>query len=508
MFEESMLEPPGGPVPDMLGAPAEPALRLSARRVAAFAALVGSAALFDPDSGLPDHSADEALEMLRELEVLKSAACAAQARLAAGFDHVVRSDRAARGVPAERQGQGVAAQLAIARRESPHRGKRHLGLGKILVTEMPHTLRALSQGVLDEWGATLLARETACLALDDRRRIDEDMCSDLVRVDGLGPRALAARAQQLAQALDPHSVVARAAKAESERRVTSRPAPDTMVNVTALLPVAAGVSVVAALSQEAERCRASGDRRSRGQIMADTLVERVTGRPARAPVDLEIQLVMTDRTLFQGDAEPALLNGYGVVPAQWARSLVGCTFIPGSSGVVVDGDADGDDGDVGGEPPGAPDAPPGDKAARVWLRRLYTAPGSGELMAMDSRARAFPTLMKKFITTRDATCRTPWCDAPIRHIDHVVAFAAGGATSTDNGQGLCEACNYDKEAEGWSEETVSEAEAGRHAVVTTRPGGPATTSVAPPLPGTPVNGLPADLVLDITPRHGRRRGAA
>ena len=57
-----------------------------------------------------------------------------------------------------------------------------------------------------------------------------------------------------------------------------RPAPDTMSQLSALLPVAQGVAVYAALTRSADTARAGGDARSRGQIMADTLVERVTGQ--------------------------------------------------------------------------------------------------------------------------------------------------------------------------------------------------------------------------------------
>ena len=64
----------------------------------------------------------------------------------------------------------------------------------------------------------------------------------------------------------------------------------------------------------------------------------------------------------------------------------------------------------------------------VWLRRLYASPTTGELVAMDSRARLFPAGLARFIRLRDQVCRTPWCDAPIRHIDHVVPHVAGGPT--------------------------------------------------------------------------------
>ena len=77
----------------------------------------------------------------------------------------------------------------------------------------------------------------------------------------------------------------------------------------------------AALTRHADSLRSAGDPRTRGQLMADTLVERTTGTPGGI-TGIEIQLVMTDRTLFQGDSEPARLPGYGIVPAGWARELL------------------------------------------------------------------------------------------------------------------------------------------------------------------------------------------
>jgi hypothetical protein len=41
-------------------------------------------------------------------------------------------------------------------------------------------------------------------------------------------------------------------RAERERRITGRPAPDTMMYLTALLPARVGVAVLAALGQAAD----------------------------------------------------------------------------------------------------------------------------------------------------------------------------------------------------------------------------------------------------------------
>lgn len=86
---------------------------------------------------------------------------------------------------------------------------------------------------------------------------------------------------------------------------------------------------------------------------------------------------------------------------------------------------------------------------QVWIRRLLTHPIDGTLIAADSRRRRFPDAIGRFITLRDRICRTPFCDAPIRHLDHLLRYADGGLSTSSNGNGRCERCNLDKEAPGW-----------------------------------------------------------
>ncbi len=267
------------------------------------------------------------IEQLRVLEEMKSAITALQARVAVAFDLAQRAEQAEAGVPASERGQGVGAQVALARRESPNRGSRLLGFAKALVMEMPHTLAALNSGQLNEWRATLLVRETACLSAEDRAAVDEELAPDAGTFEGKGDRAIVAAAKAAAYRRDPRSVAGRASRAAAERTVSLRPAPDTMTYLTALLPVAQGVAVYAALSRAADSARSigsadSGGRPTRGQVMADTLVERITGTPGGFS-GINLDLVMTDRTLFQGDSEPARLKGYGIVPAEWGRELLG-----------------------------------------------------------------------------------------------------------------------------------------------------------------------------------------
>ncbi|MCG7308409.1 HNH endonuclease signature motif containing protein [Brachybacterium sp. ACRRE] len=111
------------------------------------------------------------------------------------------------------------------------------------------------------------------------------------------------------------------------------------------------------------------------------------------------------------------------------------------------------------------------------LRRVFTHPTTGELIAMDSRSRAFPEGLKLYMRLRDVSCVGPYCGAPIRHADHIRPVAEGGPTSVANGQGLCAHCNLTKEALGRVEHVPS-ADGSHHVTWTSRLG--ATATVTPP----------------------------
>jgi hypothetical protein len=401
--------------------------------VAQVTAFAGSLAGLDRDLG-----DGQRIELVRALEELKAAAAAAQAVLTADFAASQRAEQLAAGVAPDLVGRGVGAQVALARRESPHRGSRLVGLARALVEEMPATMAALAAGRTTEWRATIIARESACLSRADRARLDTELGH---RVESMSDRQVEVEARRIAYRCDPAAFTARTRGAVSDRRVTLRPAPDTMTRLTGFLPVGVGVAAAAALTREADRLRASGDPRTRGQLMADLMGARLTGRPLASPVvrapsgrpaptdaaaptedggpavAVEVQLVISAETLLgQGD-EAALLSGPGVtpvpVPAPVARAMVR------------------------------------DSTAAVWLRRVFARPGDGALVAMESRRRRFPGGLRAQLVTRDQFCRTPWCGAPIRHGDHVTPVEARGVTSESNGQGLCEACNLTKQAPAW-----------------------------------------------------------
>jgi hypothetical protein len=66
-----------------------------------------------------DPSADEAalIGLVAQLEQVKAAAAAGQARASAALDELRRHDEAAPGVPQRQRGRGVASEIALARRD-------------------------------------------------------------------------------------------------------------------------------------------------------------------------------------------------------------------------------------------------------------------------------------------------------------------------------------------------------------------------------------------------------
>lgn len=456
---------------------------------------------------------EELVEELAGLERVKQAISARQARVVVAFDRVERERQKALGEPAERAGRGVGDQVGLALRQSPARGSRFVGFAKAL-GEMPHTFDHLQAGRVSEWVAGQAVAETAFLARADREAVDAELSEGM---PGWSPRRVRAMAWKVACRLDPAGAVKRNARAVNERRVWVRPAPEAMTYVGALLPMKDGVAMYAALKAAATTRTAPGDTRGQGQMMADTLVERVTNRPAqhapRPPEGSKTDPETSSARSHTGgrDARPPAATTSGATPPAGPTPVAETTPVPARASVddvpagpvvevhlVMSDDALFNAGpepalvtssDPSGSNPAAGHLPAAlarelvREGGAVFVRRLFTRPDTGELVAMDSRRRVFDGHLRRMLILRDQTCRTPWCDAPIRHGDHVRDFARGGVTSYDNGQGLCERCNQTKNLPGWNARVLNAGPdpGGGHAVRTTTPTGHTYDSTAPPL---------------------------
>jgi hypothetical protein len=410
------------------------------------------------------------------LERIQAAAAATQAAVSVGFgrSQVGTQQRQVVRDP-EAVGRGIADQLALACHVSPSEGSRRFTIARALHTDLPATARLLRDGRISFYVAGLVVSETRHLDPERRRRVDAQIAAGLV---GCAPRQAAALARKLAYAADPEGFVARGRTARTDRRVSVRPAPDTMSLLTGYLPVEQGVACWAALRAHTDSLKSAGDERTRNRIMADTLIERLTGQARATDVQAEVAIVIPVEALTDpggpGPGVPDPDCGAGRSPT------------PGSKGMAGPADRSAAVAEVLGYGPiPAPLAKEilATSNGRRWWRRLFTAPHGG-IVGGDSKRRLFDGTLTTLIGYRDGgRCREPFCDAPARHTDHIVAFRDGGPTTFTNGRAVCVRSNQVREMPGWQTRLVHDG-TGRHphTVATTTPTGHTYTSRAGPAP--------------------------
>jgi Domain of unknown function (DUF222) len=391
------------------------------------------------------------IDRISRLEKIKSAAAALQAAESVRFAQSQAEQQLAADVHpdkigrSERQraiGLGIADQLGMACKVSGFEAARRLGVARALWFDLPDTYRLLTDGRISEYVASLVVTETRHLDAETRRDVDGKIVAG--GIAQMGPCSAAACARKYAYEADREGYLRRGRTERKHRRVSLRPAPDTMSFLSGYLPAEQGVACLRSLRDHTDTVKATGDPRCRDQIMADTLVERITGQATAADVNAELQiLIPIDALLNAADQTAAQLDGYGPLPADIAREILATS------------------------------------KGRKWWRRLYAAPVGGPIGG-DPCRRHFDGFIKKLIMVRDRMCRDPYCDAPIRHIDHIQRYSDGGLTIYSNGRGTCERGNYVREMPGWNIESIFSGFDGKpHTVKITTPTGHTYLSRAP-----------------------------
>ena len=293
----------------------------------------------------------------------------------------------------------------------------------------------------------IIAEETSELSRADRRAADLELSRSRA-LPTLGDVKLRWAVQRIALRLDQPGALRRRERAHSRRHVSARRLPDGMAQVSAIVRDLDHAAIMTSLQDRASTEIATGvaGDRTRGQLVADLFVERLTGQATATAVPVMVDLVVSAETLLGGGDEPAEVLGHGPVPASVARELVAAS-----------------------------------PADQTRLRRLFRVDHTDRLVAMDASTRCFTGALAALIRIRDQLCRTPWCNAPIRHLDHPDPAAADGPTSEANSQGTCEGCNHVKESPGWRHRVIG-SPCDTHVVEVTTPTGGTVRSEAPPPP--------------------------
>lgn len=306
----------------------------------------------------------------------------------------------------------VALELADARRTSIGVAERHLADSLFLVESMPAVFERFEAGDISLPAAQAVAHEATVLRREALALADIVIAEEITDVPVSQARTLA---RTRAFEIDPDAALTACMEARDRRGVWAGPAVEPgMGRLTALVPAEQASACWHALDGHARAAKADGDLRAVSAIMADTLVERVTGQRRADEVAVNVNLVMSDLTLLGGYDRPVAIAGMGPLPAPVGRLLA-----TGKS---------------------------------AWLRRLLTDPVDGTVTSADSRRRRFDGALRDLIVARDQRCRC--CGAPIVDIDHICDYCVGGITSAANGQGLCQRCNHMKQHEDLCVEAV------------------------------------------------------
>ena len=387
-----------------------------------------------PDDEVGGAAADAVLlEQIGLCQAIQHTLAALQATLTRRFArrHVATRLAAGETDPAKLE-RSVVGQVALACRVSPTQARQRVRTARDLHDGLDHVRGLHAAGELSSRAVDAVVRATRDLDTSERTEVDRRLATHDLRLLGVG--RIGDLARRLAAEVAPETFRARVTSARADRRVTLRPGEDGMAWLTAHLPVEQGAACYAALDRAHRVLSASPEplTRGRGQVMADTLVERLTGQATADAVPVEIQALVPVEALLDPDSPlPADIPGLGPVPA-----------------------------DLLTESPG-----------RRFLRRLVTR--TGIVIGGESRRRCFSGALADLIRARSRhRCSEPYCDAPVRHLDHIHRADDGGPTSMENGRGVCEFHNHLREQPGWQ---VHRTERG---VETTTPTG--HTHLAPP----------------------------
>jgi hypothetical protein len=313
------------------------------------------------------------------------------------------------------------------------------------LSRLPRTVELLDVAAISPAHARVLAQ--AVLVLDDAgaSAVEQRV---LVRAPEQDVALFTRSVRRAVLAADPASAQQRRNRALADRCVSIRPQPDGMAGLWGVLPAEGAAAVDTLLHALADRARREqpDDGRTHEQRRADALVDLaasgLTRRPGVEPmregappiedgpasdagqaldrhglpmwqgIRPRVQVTVALSTLLALDEQPGELDGYGPIPAPVARRIAA-------------------------DPSG------------TW-RRLITDE-RGRLLDYGRTTYRPPQDLIDFVIARDSVCRFPGCNTAARrcHLDHVVAYSAGGTTNTGNLQALHQRHHIAKHEAGW-----------------------------------------------------------
>jgi hypothetical protein len=319
-------------------------------------------------------------------------------------------------------------------------------VSQTLVTTLRATWTALAEGRIDPARARALAAELGAPARDtDPRIVAAVEAAMLPLADGLSVKRLRAATRRELVARDAAAAERRRKRAERAADVVVRSIGDGMAELVTTMPAPLAASTFDAVDRYARMAKADGDERTLGQLRSACLGDLAL-RPwdtSRPPVTAQITVVAPLAALQQRPGAVAEVDGQAITAAH-ARELLesldalcpgGLRTPPGGTLTVAVVAA------VSGELLATTTPQELRRIARRGCRDHPEGSCRCPVLALPPPVdRYAPTpAQRRWVRTRDRTCRHPGCDnrAGWSDLDHVVPHAVGGPTDCAN---LCCLC--------------------------------------------------------------------
>ncbi|WP_193313011.1 DUF222 domain-containing protein [Georgenia subflava] len=357
----------------------------------------------------------------------------------------------------------VEARLGITQYAAESKTSLALGL-----EDYPVVADALNSGHIDARKAEVLLHAEPGLPARVRRTVLDELVPE---ADTLTVPQLRERIRAAALAADAATASRRHAEAVARRHVSIEPAGDTMAWVSAFVRADHAMAARTALDALAVAAKTPGDTRTLDQRRADSFTDVFTsildngvdfsGRalPVLQRRRPHLQVTVAGGTLLGLDDQPGVLGGYGPIPAELARRI-------------------------------AQDA--------TW-QALFTDAGTGEFVALGTKAYRPGADLTRTVLARDVTCVFMGCRIPAWRceIDHQKSYDKALAdsvvqTDQDKVDTKCHSHHDVKTAKLW--DTTRDPTTGitwwraptghRYARKPVRPPGPPPTGPPPARPPT------------------------
>ncbi|MGX5717323.1 DUF222 domain-containing protein [Arthrobacter sp. MAHUQ-56] len=389
----------------------------------------------DPLAGLADGCLD-ILSGCREVEAGIAGLKARAAVKYADSAHAVAGPDA----PVQAQEMAVAAEIGCVLALGPRAAGSFLAASHALATTLPRTLAALEAGALSWQHALAMVDETASLdaagagALE-AHFLDPD-APDAARgcpVGELPAHRFRAKARTWRERHHAESIEKRHARSVADRRVEFRPDQDGMAWLSARLPADQALAGWNRLTATARSMQGPDEHRSMPQLRADKFADAIlgsgtvagageAGRVPSPPIRAKVLVMVPVSSLTGQTDEPAMLDGYGPIPASMARQLVA-------------------------------------NGAESFYRVLVD-PRDGAPLEIGRTSYRVTKAMRAWLRLRDGKCPFPGCsnNSLDNDADHLLAWANGGTTGISNLAQPCRKHHRLRHTTGWTPTPASKNE--------------------------------------------------